>query len=144
MMLSQGDDHGNPDGYPLWSQLWVAGSWWNARDRPNVKLLHYNHLKQDLAGNMREIAAFLDIEVDEERFDELVQNCSFSSMKGKERPLGSFGEMVFKEPAQFFNKGEVRRWESVLTDRDTEDYRNVASRYLDEEGIHWLETGNCL
>jgi len=141
MMLSEGDDHGNPDGWPLWSQLWVAGSWWNMRNEPNVKLVHYNNLKADLAGNMREIADFLEIEIDETKFDKLVENCSFSTMKNKKDPLGSIGSTLFKDPAQFFHKGEIRRWKDVLTDKDTERYRAVAKRYLDEEGIHWLETG---
>jgi len=141
MMLSEGDDHGNPDGWPMWSQLWVTGSWWNIRNEPNVKFIHYNDLKRDLAGSMREIAAFLDIEIDEERFDELVDNCTFQSMKNKKEPMGAFANTVFQDPSKFFNKGENKRWQNVLTERDTEEYRELASRYLDDDGIHWLETG---
>ena len=143
MMISEGDDHGNPDGFPVWSPLWVTGSWWNVRDLPNIKLLHYNHLKQDLAGNMREIAAFLEIEIDEEQFDDLVGNCSFSAMKQKDNPLGPMGKAVMTDPAQFFFNGQNGRWRDVLSDRDIEEYRALATRYLDEDAIHWMETGEC-
>lgn len=139
--LFEMDDHGNPDGWPLWSQLWVIGSWWRIRDLPNVKLVHYNNLKQDLKGNMREIAAFLDIDIVENVFDDLVQNCTFSNMKNKQDPLGAYGDMFNRDPAAFFYKGETKRWQNVLTDKDTEDYRNVARRYMDDEAIYWLENG---
>jgi len=141
MMLSEGDDHGNPDGWPLYSQLWIVGSWWNMRNEPNVKLIHYNDLKRDLAGSMRDIAAFLEIQVDEERFDQIVENCTFQKMKTRKNPMGSSGNVVFNDPSKFFNKGETKRWQNVLTEQDTEQYRELAKRYLDDDGIHWLETG---
>ena len=51
------------DGFPIWSLWENVGAWWAARDLPNVKLVHFNALKGDLAGQMREIAAFLDIDI---------------------------------------------------------------------------------
>ena len=44
-------DDDNPDGAPFWSQLWVTGSWWNVRDLPNVKLVHFQNMKDDLPGS---------------------------------------------------------------------------------------------
>ena len=125
----------------VWSPLWVTGSWWNVRDRDNVLMLHYNNLQHDLPGNMRKIAAFLDIAVDEGRFDELVQNCSFHAMKQRENPLGPMGRALMTEPKYFFYKGTNGRWRGTLSDRDIEEYRALAARYLDDEGIYWMETG---
>ena len=142
MMLREGGDDGNPDGWPSPSSaLWVVGSWWNVRHLENVKLVHYNDLKEDLAANMRDIAEFLEVPIREEHFAQMVQNCTFEAMKSKKNPMGKGGADVFSDPSKFFNKAQSKRWRDVLTDADTEEYREVASRYLDEEGIHWMETG---
>ncbi len=54
------------DGFPLtdfWSHY---QGWWNARNLPNVLLVHFNNLKADLPGEMRRIAKFLGIEIEED------------------------------------------------------------------------------
>ena len=90
---------------------------------------------------MKEIAAFLEINYDKNKFDNMVENCGITAMRGKDKPLGALAEMFFKEPSGFFNKGEKGRWSDVLSDEDTENYRHLARRYLDEDGIYWMETG---
>ena len=45
----------------------TSGRWWAIRDLPNVLLLHFAELKADLPGQIRRIAAFLDIPIDERR-----------------------------------------------------------------------------
>ena len=119
----------------------MIGSWWKVKDLPNVKMVHYNNLKEDLPGNMKDIARFLEIEYDESKFDELVENCSIEKMRGKKEPLGPVANALFKDSKQFFNKGVNGRWSDVLSEEDTENYRYLARRYLDEDGIYWLETG---
>mmetsp|Transcript_54206 Transcript_54206/g.89730 ORF Transcript_54206/g.89730 Transcript_54206/m.89730 type:complete len:362 (-) Transcript_54206:488-1573(-) len=141
MMLTEPDDDGNPDGGPWWSQLWVIGSWWKIRDLPNVKLVHYANLKEDLAGSVRSIAEFCEIPIDEERFDYIVSLCTFESMKARSVSPIPKDAPFFKDRSKFMNKGQTGRWQTVLSDEDTEKYRTVARRYLDDEGIRWLETG---
>ena len=121
--------------------MWVVGSWWNVRHLPNIKLIHYNDLKQDLVGNMKDIAEFLEIEYDESKLGQMVENCSIEKMRNKSDPLGSVASNIFKDPQKFFNKGINGRWSDVLSEQDTENYRHLARRYLDDDGIHWLETG---
>jgi len=113
------------------------------RNLPNIKLIHYNELKEDLRGKMRDIAEFLEIEYDENKLDLMMNNCSIETMRNKKDPLGAQVERkhLFKDPKKFFNKGINGRWCNVLTDQDTENYRHLARRYLDEDGIYWMETG---
>ena len=67
------DDAGNPDGGDFThSQLWVIGSYWNIRNLDNVKLIHFNNLKDDLPGTIRDIAKFLEIEINENNFNKIV------------------------------------------------------------------------
>src|SRR5262249_20278011 len=56
------------DGFPLWSFWENIASWWAIRDLPNVHLMHFANLKADLPGEMRKLAAFLDIDIAESQW----------------------------------------------------------------------------
>ena len=43
--------------------------------------VHFANLKKDMPGEMRKIAGFLDIEIDESRWDTIVEYCTFDWMK---------------------------------------------------------------
>eukprot|EP00483_Globobulimina_turgida_P006800 UN06812 len=145
MMLTQPQpDDGTVDGFPFWSQLLIVGSWWNVRNLANIKMIHYNNLKEDLAASMREIAQFLELEIDENNFQTLIANCSIEAMRNKENPLGPGMNGLFTPPKKFFNKGVNNRWTGVLTEDDIQNYRDLARVYLDDDGIHWLETGKFI
>ena len=47
-------------------------SWWEHHGEPNVLFVHYDDMKADLDGEMRRVAAFLDIPVDETRWADQV------------------------------------------------------------------------
>ena len=49
------------DGYPFWSFWEHVRTWWAYRELPNIMLLHFDDLKRDMPGQMRRIAAFLEI-----------------------------------------------------------------------------------
>ena len=127
--------------WPKWSQLWVIGSWWHVRNLHNIKMIHYNELLHDLPGMMRDIVEYLDIEIDEDNFDHLVEKCTFNSMKSRADDAPEFAQLVFKDISQYFFKGHGGRWKDTLTHADTEEYRNVARRYFDDDCIYWLEHG---
>jgi aryl sulfotransferase len=76
------------DGHPFWPFWENVASWWAIRDLPNLMLLHFEELRVDLPGQMRRIAAFLDIPIDETRFPAMVEHCSFAWMKAN-APTGA-------------------------------------------------------
>lgn len=65
------------DGHPFWPFWESVASWWAIRNLPNLTLLHFEDLRRDLPGQMREVAAFLDIAIDESRFPAMVEHCGF-------------------------------------------------------------------
>ena len=69
------------DGFPFWSFWENLRTWWEIRHLPNVMLLHFSELKADMPGQIRRIAEFLDIEVDEARWPAILDHCSFDYMK---------------------------------------------------------------
>lgn len=98
------------DGWPYNSPTHHLASWWPHRHEPQVLLLHYQDLLNDLSGQMRRVSAFLDIPVDEERWPELVDACRFPAMKAaRQRMLTTHIEEAMRT-FEFFHKGTNGRW----------------------------------
>jgi len=130
------------DGYPWWSLWENMRSWWDIRDLPNVLLLHFAELKADLPGQIRRMAAFLYIAVDESRWDAIVEHCSFDYMKRhatKSVPLG--GAFWDGGAETFVYKGTSGRWRDTLTPEDCARYERMAVEHLGEACARWLATG---
>ncbi|MDX1293029.1 MAG: sulfotransferase domain-containing protein [Hyphomonas sp.] len=130
------------DGFPFWSFWENVRSWWTIRDLPNVKMIHFADLKRDMPGEMRKIAAFLDIEIDEARWDTIVEYCSFDWMKAhatKSVPLG--GAFWDAGAEVFINKGVNGRWKDTLTAEDNARYDAMARSELGDACAQWLQTG---
>src|SRR5215468_3761384 len=73
----------------------VFRSFWDFRGVENILHVHYNDLKSDLDGEMRRIAAFLEIPVREESWSELVDAATFESKKRDGPKLLEGFELVF-------------------------------------------------
>ena len=62
------------DGHPFWPFWESIRSWWAIRDLANVKMIHFANLKADMPGEIRSIAEFLDIPIDESNWDAIVEH----------------------------------------------------------------------
>ena len=130
------------DGYPWWPFWENVRSWWAVRDLPNVLLVHFERLKRDMEGEMRRIAAFLQIQVDDSRWDTILEYCSFDWMKhnaAKSVPLG--GAFWDGGAKVFINMGVNGRWKDTLTPEEVAEYERRARRELGENCARWLATG---
>ncbi len=132
------------DGYPMWSHLHHCRTWWRYRDLPNIKLVHYADLLADLDAQMRDIAAYLDIELTEEQWPSVIDRCRFSTVKkDPEKVVGNM-DGGFKGGAQtFINKGTNNRWQGVLSDDDLALY-DTAMAKLPADCADWLQNGTLL
>ena len=131
------------DGYPYWSALHHGHTFWQHKERPNILLLHYSQLKADLAGEMRKIAAFLEIEVDAAVFPSLVDAATFSSMKKKADTLAPGAQVnLWKNNAQFFSKGTSGQWQSRWSDANLERLKVLAETYP-KDYMDWLLSGGA-
>lgn len=133
------------DGYPFWSMWENVRSWWEIRHLPNVLVLHYAQLKQDLPGQLRRIAEFLEIPVDESQREMILEHCSFKYMKENAPQIVPFVEHFFQGGAKtFINKGTNGRWRDTLTPEENQKYEQIAQEQLGEACAHWLATGEEL
>jgi aryl sulfotransferase len=116
--------------------------WWNIRHLPNVLLMHYNNLKADMAGEIRRVAAFLDIRPSPAAWPNVVEHCGFAYMKGRAEDIGPRGARMLEGGSQaFFHKGAIGRWNDVLTTDDVRKYEAKVARELSPDCAHWLNTG---
>jgi len=140
--LSKGSFEWEGDGYPFWSHLHHANTWWEFRHLPNILFVHYEDLLKDLDGEMRRVSAYLDIPVNEALWPSLVEGMTFKSMKANAdimAPGGSQG--AWKDTSKFFHRGTNKQWHAVLTDAQVAAYDALAQRQLGKELAHWLEFG---
>ena len=130
------------DGFPYWPIWSNIRSWWNIRSLPNVKFVHFNDMKKDLARSIQEIASFLDIETNHATFDKIVEHCTFDYMKAHASQMAPRGGIAWKDGAQtFINKGTNGRWRDSLGAADIAAYEAKALAELGPECSQWLENG---
>lgn len=130
------------DGHPWWPFWENIRSWWEIRNLPNVYMLHFANLKKDMAGEIRRIAEFLDIPINEDHWQEILLHCSFDYMKANATASVPLGGAFWDGGAQvFIHKGQNGRWREVLGEADIAKYERTAQRELPEACAHWLAHG---
>lgn len=130
------------DGFPFWPFWENVRSWWAVRNLPNVYFLHFDNLKADMPGEIRKIAAFLDIPIDEAKWEAVVAHCSFDYMKEHASATVPLGGAFWDGGAQtFINKGTNGRWRDTLTSDDLAAYEARARSELGNDCARWLATG---
>jgi aryl sulfotransferase len=130
------------DGHPFWPFWENVRSWWQIRHLPNVLLVHFANLKRDMPGEIRRIAEFLDIPINDANWPAILEHCSFEWMKNnatKSTPLG--GAFWDAGAEVFINKGVNGRWSEILTTKECSDYEQLAETELGSECSRWLATG---
>ncbi len=131
------------DGHPFWPFWENIRSWWAIRDLPNVLLVHFSALKNDMPGQMRRIAKFLDIDVDAADWDRICEYCSFDWMKQNATKSVPLGGAFWDGGAQtFINRGINGRWSDTLTAEENAAYETRAARELGADCAQWLVTGD--
>jgi aryl sulfotransferase len=130
------------DGYPFWSFWENVRSWWEIRDLPNLMLLHFSDLRRDMPGQMRRIAEFLGIPIDESRWDRIVEYCTFDWMKANAVKSVPLGGAFWDAGAQvFIHRGVNGRWSEHLSEEQCRAYEERCVEELSEECAHWLREG---
>ncbi len=133
------------DGFPFWSFWENVRSWWQIRNLPNVMFLHFADLKKDMPGEIRRIASFLEIPINESRWDAIVEHCSFDWMKRNATKSVPLGGAFWDAGAEvFINKGVNGRWCEILTEDECREYESRAEAELGTECARWLASGGHL
>ena len=132
-------------GYPYWSHLSYALTFWKFRHLPNIKLVHFNDLIADLDGQMRDIAEYLEIEIPEALWPDVVKRCTFAEVKkDPSRVVGENIAFAFEGGADtFIHKGTNGRWVDVFDEEDLMLYENAMNQ-LPADYAQWLQDGGAV
>jgi aryl sulfotransferase len=137
------DDWMARDGHPFWPFWENVASWWAIRELPNVLMLHFEELKRDMPGQIRRIAKFLEIPIDEAKWPAIVEHCSFAYMKANATKSVPLGGAFWDGGAQtFVHKGENGRWQGTLSPEASARYEAMAVEKLGPACAAWLKAGH--
>lgn len=118
----------------------LAG-WWPLREERFVLFVHYNDLSADLEGEMRRIADFLDLDIAEDHWADVVARCRIDAMRSEADSAG-IHELGFDGgAASFFHQGTNGRWRGVLTETQLGRYGDMVA-VLPGDAAEWLEHGS--
>jgi aryl sulfotransferase len=117
-------------------------TYWARRREPWLLMIHFNDLKADLVGEMRRIAAFLQIQTPEPLLAELADAARFETMKRQgEEMLPNLRNVFDNGHERFLNKGENGRWKDILTEGDLARYDALIRQRLAPAHAAWIEGG---
>jgi hypothetical protein len=90
-------------------------TFWAARHRHDLDLLHYDDLQADREGEMRRLADRLGIEVPDARWPTLVRAATFGEMRCRaDVVVPDANERLWKSNAGFFHRGTSGQWKEVF------------------------------
>ena len=116
--------------------MWHLSDAWSRRHQPNIRLVRYEDLLADLAGEMRALADYLVIEIPDATWPALVRAATFESMSRQASTLAPAG--VLKSSAAFFRRGTAGAAREVLTDDDLATYRARVAELAPADLLAWL------
>jgi aryl sulfotransferase len=127
-------------GFPFFA---FEATYWHERHRPNLLFVHYNDMKEDLAGEMRRISDFLGVATPQALMPSLVEAARFETMKKDGEALLPNIKQVFDRGAdRFINKGRSNRWRECLNAGDITRYEAITQRACTPGLARWLEGGH--
>lgn len=135
---------GQSDGLTSTSFFDFVTGYWAERRRANLLLVHYSDLSADLECEMRRIAGFLDIRIDEAIWPSLVDAARFEKMKSAgEELMPQVNAMLVGGANRFFNKGGSGRWREVLSDADLTLYDAKVREKFSPNLAAWVQGGRA-
>lgn len=118
--------------------MWHLSDAWARRAEPNIVLVHYDDLSNDLEGEMRRLAARLGIEVPDTKWPELVHAAGFDQMRARAEQLAPDAMGTLKDRARFFRRGSSGAGREVLPAEELARYNARAAELAPPDLLDWL------
>jgi len=117
---------------------WHASDAWARRREPNIVLVHYDDLCADLEGEMRRLAAVLDITVAEAAWPVLVEAAGFEAMRAAAERRAPDPADILKDRALFFRRGSSGAGREVLSVDEWAHYEARVASLAPTPVVSWL------
>lgn len=130
------------NGHPFWPFWENVRTWWAVRALPNVHFTHFALLKADLPGEIRRLAEFLEVPLDESTLPRILEYCSFDHMKRHAECVAPLNGALWHGGGRtFVHKGVNGRWLDTLGEDEVVEYERKSRAELGHACANWLETG---
>lgn len=104
--------------------------------------MHFANLLVDPASEVRRLADYLKLVIDERLFPEILERISFASMRENFANIMPMADTLWKEGAKtFMNKGTNGRWRDVLGPDELALYDEAVARSLTADAARWMADG---
>ncbi|KAM8739533.1 sulfotransferase 6B1 isoform 1-T1 [Acanthopagrus schlegelii] len=100
-----------------------ALAWEKKMDDPNVMVVTYEELKQDLTKGVLEISTFFGFELTEAQVQQISESSTFSAMKKSSAGNHAIGNIIFR-------KGEVGDWKNHFTPEQSKEMDDAFNKHL--------------
>lgn len=102
-----------------------ALAWENKMDDPNVMIVTYEELKQNLSEGVRQISSFFGFSLTDAQVEQITQGSTFNAMKQKSaNSHGNMGNVIFR-------KGEVGDWKNHFSPQQSQEMDEVFKNRLE-------------
>ncbi|TVS87001.1 sulfotransferase domain-containing protein [Mycobacterium helveticum] len=108
---------------------------------PNVLLIHYQNLTEDLPGQIKRVADFLSVDLESTRMNTIVQNCSFGRVSGRVEKTAVVGAERISSTNRIPGDHARRPFGAELPPPLIERFDRIAVQKLGSECAQWLEAG---
>lgn len=108
---------------PWGSYFEHALAWDKKMDDPNVMVVTYEELKQDLSEGIRQISAFFGFALTEAQVQQIAEGSTFSAMKQSSANAHALGNIIFR-------KGEVGDWKNHFTPEQSREMDAAFNKHL--------------
>ena len=124
------------DSYGSW--FGHVRGWWEHRHDANVLFLYYEELTTDLPGCLRRISDFCGLEINPERWGDILERCSFAFMKQHESQFDPLTAMLYEQgfqPNSHLRKGRSGEGSEQLSLRQSRRFDKIFSKRLGGTGL---------
>jgi aryl sulfotransferase len=118
--------------------MWHLSDAWARRAEPNVVLVHYQDLSEDLGGQMRRLADLLGIVVPDQAWPPLIEAATFRRMQERAGELVPDPAGVLKDSAAFFRRGTSGSGRELLTAAELDRYHARAADLAPPDALAWI------
>jgi hypothetical protein len=115
---------------------------WRRRHEPNIVLVHYDDLLQDLDGQMRQLADRLGLPVPSDRWPALIEAASFTSMQRRVDEVAPNTDGVLKDNRAFFRRGRSGAGTEALHEAELDHYYRRVGSLAPAQVVDWLHHRN--
>uniref|UniRef100_T1JAZ5 Sulfotransferase domain-containing protein n=1 Tax=Strigamia maritima TaxID=126957 RepID=T1JAZ5_STRMM len=100
--------------------------YWQRRNQDNILILMYEDMKKDLASAVRDIASFLEKNLNDDQVQQVVKHCSLIRIKFVYTYLNNSFSL---------NSGKVGDWRNIFTEEMSQQMDDYVQRHFEGTGL---------